>query len=554
MTPQRRLASKLLLLTCLLLASPPTGAQQDLNAIVAVQTRNTAQQLEVRIEMQHAIAEVPAHFSTTDPARIVIDLPPSQTMATPARAAVRFPATVRQGILDSYAIAYGDTRTRLVLNLMRNAHYRVLTEDSIVRVLIDKAVHQFNDNVSLNLQNVEVRALLQIFAEIAGINIVASDSVSGKITLRLQDVAWQQALEIILQARGLEQRRHGSVLWIAPRAELLAQEKDTLEQQTQIAELEHLQTEVFQLNYQRADSFRKLLGVRQVNDTEVHPHLLSRRGSTIVDQRTNQLFVTDTRRVLDNVRALLAKVDVPARQVLIEARIVEADDSFSRNLGARMNFSASTARMALGNNLERSEVAAVNLPASAIGSMAAGSLALSLFSASAKNLLNLELSALEAEGQGQIISSPRVVTADQQAAIIEQGEEIPYQQSTSSGATSVAFKKANLKLEVTPQITPDGHIILNVDISKDSRGVTTPGGLAINNKHVKTQVQVEDGGTVVIGGIYTQTEADTASRIPLLSRLPLLGWLFKNTSKTANKTELLIFMTPKIVTTADFQQ
>jgi len=280
--------------------------------------------------------------------------------------------------------------------------------------------------------------------------------------------------------------------------------------------------------------------------------MLSRRGSTLVDARTNQLFVTDTRRVLDNVRALLSKVDVPSRQVSIEARIVEADDAFSRNLGVRLGFSAGMPQPPDGPAHNRD--AAINLPAGPIGSFAAGNFALSLFSASAKRFLNLELSALEADGKGQIISSPRVVTADQQAALIEQGEEIPYQQSTSSGATSVAFKKANLKLEVTPQITPDGNVILSVDISKDSRGVSTPGGLAINTKHVNTQVQVEDGGTVVIGGIYTQAERNAISKIPVLGDLPFLGWLFSNTEKITSKTELLVFLTPKIVASGDFGQ
>lgn len=435
--------------------------------------------------------------------------------------------------------------------------------------------HYRGDKLSLHFQNVEVRALLQVIADFTGLNIITSDSVGGALTLRLKEVPWDQALDIVLQARGLDMRRNGGVIWIAPHDELLAKEKLELEQRAQIAELEPLRAEVFQLNYQKAEAFRKVFGISDeggvnggygsysaTSTGERRNSILSRRGSAMVDQRTNQLFVTDTPTVLDNIRKLLEKVDVASRQVLIEARIVEADDSFSRNLGVRLGFSAKTSGFAAGSTYNSvGELAgltpaspssyadnqAVNLPARAIGGANAGSFALSLFNAAANRFLNLELSALEADGKGRIVSSPRVVTADQQAALIEQGEEIPYQQATSSGATSTAFKKANLKLEVTPQITPDGNVILNVDINKDSRGTTTPGGLAINTKHVKTLVQVENGGTVVIGGIYTQTESTTVSKVPLLGDIPVLGNLFKNTTRIDDKTELLIFLTPKIV-------
>ncbi len=427
------------------------------------------------------------------------------------------------------------------------------------------------DKLSLQFQNIDVRAILQVLADFTGINIIASDGVSGALTLRLKEVPWDQALDIVLQARGLDMRRNGNVMWVAPREELLTRERLELEQRAQIAELEPLRAEVFQLNYQKAEAFRKVFGEDVAAGispgSERRPTLLSRRGSAVVDQRTNQLFVTDTPSVLDNIRKLLEKIDVAARQVLIEARIVEADDSFSRNLGARLGFSARTNGVATGSTYNQAgEVAgltkaaansytanhAVNLPAQGIGGAAAGSFALSLFNAAANRFLTLELSALEADGKGKIVSSPRVVTADQQPALIEQGEEIPYQQATSSGATSTAFKKANLKLEVTPQITPDGNVILNVDINKDSRGTATPGGLAINTKHVKTLVQVENGGTVVIGGIYTQTESNTVSKVPLLGDIPVIGNLFKHSARIDHKTELLIFLTPKIVADRNF--
>ena len=430
------------------------------------------------------------------------------------------------------------------------------------------------DKLSLNFQNIEVRALLQVIADFTGFNVVASDSVSGQLTLRLKDVPWDQALDIVMQARGLDMRKNGNVLWIAPKDELLTKERLELEQRAQISELEPLVTETFQLNYQKADAFRQVFGL----DGQVgRGSILSRRGSASSEPRTNKLFITDTPSRLDEVRTLILLTDIPTRQVMIEARIVEADDRFSRNLGVKLGFTdlnrggagtpginlPGSSRLALtGNYLgvgeQTGQVAVtagslipnsqfVSMPAGSINGVTPGSLAVSLFSAGANRFLNLELSALEAEGKGKIISSPRVVTADQQAAIIEQGEEIPYQQATSSGATSIQFKKANLKLEVTPQITPDGNIILTVDVAKDSRGVAVGSSFAINTKHVKTNVQVENGGTVVLGGIFTQTEIDGVNKVPFFGDLPVLGYLFRSASKTRDRTELLIFITPRVV-------
>ncbi|MEY4022871.1 MAG: hypothetical protein RI960_1883 [Pseudomonadota bacterium] len=430
------------------------------------------------------------------------------------------------------------------------------------------------DKLSLNFQNIEVRALLQVIADFTGFNVVASDSVSGQLTLRLKDVPWDQALDIVMQARGLDMRKNGNVLWIAPKDELLTKERLELEQRAQISELEPLVTETFQLNYQKADAFRQVFGL----DGQVgRGSILSRRGSASSEPRTNKLFITDTPSRLDEVRKLILLTDIPTRQVMIEARIVEADDRFSKNLGVKLGFTdlnagrlgtpgvnlPGSSRLAVTGNFlgvgeQTGQVAAtagsyvpnsqfVSMPASSINGVTPGSLAVSLFSAGANRFLNLELSALEAEGKGKIISSPRVVTADQQAAIIEQGEEIPYQQATSSGATSIQFKKANLKLEVTPQITPDGNIILTVDVAKDSRGVAVGSSFAINTKHVKTNVQVENGGTVVLGGIFTQTEIDGVNKVPFFGDLPVLGYLFRSTSKTRDRTELLIFITPRVV-------
>ena len=434
------------------------------------------------------------------------------------------------------------------------------------------------EKLSLNFQNVEVRAVLQVIADFTGLNIITSDTVNGNLTLRLKDVPWDQALDIVMQAKGLDMRKNGSVIWIAPKDELLTKEKLELEQRAQIAELEPLKTETFQLNYQKAEAFKLVFGLDSAADSK--NRILSKRGSAVIDPRTNQLFVTDIASKLEDIRRLVKKTDIASRQVLIEARIVEADDKFSRNLGAKLGFADlrtlrggdsgyqlnGNSRGALtgtyqGVGEQTGQVALqvptgsdlggnsqfINLPAAGINGANPASLAISLFSAAANRFLNLELSALEADGKGKIISSPRVVTADQLKALIEQGTELPYQQATSSGATSVSFRKANLKLEVTPQITPDGNIVLDVDVNKDSVGVETRAGFAIDTKHVKTQVLVENGGTVVLGGIFQQTERNTVAKVPFLGDVPVLGNLFKTTARTNDKTELLIFITPKIV-------
>lgn len=404
------------------------------------------------------------------------------------------------------------------------------------------------ERLSLNFQNVEVRAVLQVIADFTGLNIITSDTVSGNLTLRLKDVPWDQALDIVMQAKGLDMRKNGTVLWIAPKDELLTKEKLELEQKAQIAELEPLRTETFQLNYQKAEAFKQVFGIEAGSGRSI----LSKRGSAVVDPRTNQLFVTDIASKLEEVRKLVQKTDVPSRQVLIEARIVEADDRFGKALGAKLAFghqsSPNNNTLTAGGKLLTPTTVggnSVDLPATGLGTP--GTVALTLFNAAATKFIGLELSALEADGRGRVISSPRVVTADQLKALIEQGTELPYQQATSSGATSVTFRKANLKLEVTPQITPDGNVILDVDVNKDSVGEETRAGFAINTKHVKTQVLVDNGGTVVIGGIFQQTERNNVQKVPLFGDIPVLGHLFKTTNINNEKTELLIFLTPRVI-------
>ncbi|MFG6446887.1 type IV pilus secretin PilQ [Roseateles sp. BYS180W] len=435
------------------------------------------------------------------------------------------------------------------------------------------------EKLSLNFQSIEVRALLQVIADFTKFNVVTSDTVTGSITLRLKDVPWDQALDIIMQAKGLGLRKAGNVLWIAPKDEINAKEKADLEAKAQIAQIEPLRTQAIQLNYTKAEEVAKGL-VGNVEGTSGNGHhatrLLSPRGSVVFEARTNQLFITDTPSKLEEISAMVGKFDIPIRQVLIEARIVEADDKFGRSLGVKLGGSDMRGLrsgipgygvgggnyLTLGGNynavggqtlqmkpedMKYNDTQFVNLPAAALGAVAPANLALTLFSASANRFLNLELSALEADGKGKIVSSPRIIATDQAKSEIEQGEEIPYQQSTSSGATSISFKKASMRLEVTPQITPEGNIILDVFITKDSRGDLTPAGPAINTKRIKTQVLVENGGTVVIGGIFTQTEGETINKVPFLGDIPVVGNLFKNTVRSMDKTELLVFLTPKVI-------
>ncbi len=440
------------------------------------------------------------------------------------------------------------------------------------------------EKLSLNFQNIEIRSLLQVIADFTNFNIVTSDSVTGALTLRLKDVPWDQALDIIMQAKNLGMRKNGSVLWIAPKDEINAKEKMEFEAKAAIETLEPLRTQSFQLNYTKA-----LIIAQGLTGTGASAgggggggsnasRILSPRGSVIAESRTNQLFVSDVPTRLAQVAELIQKLDVPVRQVLIEARIVEASDTFSKSLGARLGGGSINSRSSVGtypnvtgggttttttNGVTTSTSTSptvafpqftqsnfVNLPSTGVSGNgnAAGTFAISLFNSSLSRMLNLEISALEADGKGKVVSSPRVVTADQTKALIEQGTELPYQVATSSGATSIAFRKANLKLEVTPQITPEGNIILTLDVNKDTVGQQTTAGFAINTKHVQTEVLVENGGTVVIGGIFEMTESNNESRIPVLGEVPYLGALFRTRERTYNKTEMLVFITPKMIT------
>ena len=436
------------------------------------------------------------------------------------------------------------------------------------------------EKLSLNFQNIDVRSLLQVIADFTNFNVVTSDTVSGSLTLRLKDVPWDQALEIIMQSKGLDKRQNGNVIWIAPKDEINAREKAELEAKMSMEGLEAVRTQGFQLNYAKAADIAAQINASAnaggVNASAGAAKMLSARGSVIAESRTNQLFITDIPSKLDQIKSFIAKLDIPVRQVLIEARIVEADDKFGKSLGVKLGGAdlrgirggdagygiGAGNRIAVGGSydaitattgafsadgLNTASSNFVNLPASGFGGYAPASFALSLFNASANRFLNLEISALEADSRGKVVSSPRLVTADQVKAIIEQGVEFPYQTTAPNGGTTISFKKAALKLEVTPQITPEGSIILDVEVNKDSPGEILLGARAINTKRVQTQVLVENGGTVVIGGIFESTDTDGETKIPLLGDLPIMGNLFKTKSKTSNKSEMLVFITPKVI-------
>ena len=439
--------------------------------------------------------------------------------------------------------------------------------------------------ISMNFQNIEVRSALQILAQFTGLNVVAADSVNGSLSFHLQQVPWDQVLDLIAQAKGLSVRQEGNVIWVAPRVEVAARERLELESRLALQLAEPLQTRGFVLNYAKAfDVAAQLQGNGLSNvvlpnsalpaplpHTSPSARVLSVRGSVMAEPRTNQLFVTDIASRLEQVSALLQKIDVPLRQVMIEARIVQASDSFGQTLGVRLGGLGQANSRAVVGTTQANVVANanpvaqqptsfnvagkalntsgqfVNLPAAAINGFESASFAVSIFNAAKNRFLNLELSALEADGKGKVVSSPRVVTHDQAKAVIEQGTELPYQISAANGATAITFRKANLKLEVTPQITPEGGIVLTLDVLKDSVGQTTPAGFAIDTKHVNTQVLVEDGGTVMIGGIFESVEQDDTYKVPILGDIPGLGFLFKNQRRSQTKQELLVFITPKML-------
>lgn len=393
------------------------------------------------------------------------------------------------------------------------------------------------EKLTLNFQNITTREALSVIADFTGLNMVISDTVSGSLTLRLKDVPWDQAFDIILQSKGLDMRKNGNVIQVAPREEIAAKEKIDFSSRQEITELEPLRTENFQLAYAKAADISALIS----SDKQ---KILSKRGSANFDIRTNLLFVRDVPTSLDEVRKLIKLVDVPVRQVLIEARFVEAGESFNHTLGGKLGYTGPSTNIGNGGGLQGNVAANVNLPGAASG---LGGLSLNLFNATKTQLLAMELNASAIDGTTKNIASPRVVTGDKTAATIESGVEVPYLQASSSGAANVAFKKAVLSLIVTPQITPEDSVTMKVSVTQDTVGNIYAGVPSINTKKVDTQVLVENGGTVVIGGVYTQDATNSNSAVPGMSEIPVLGWLFKQNVQVKSKKELLVFITPKIL-------
>jgi type IV pilus assembly protein PilQ len=411
------------------------------------------------------------------------------------------------------------------------------------------------ERLSLNFQDIEVRAVLQLIADFTQLNMVTSDSVTGNLTLRLKNVPWDQALDIILKTKGLAMRQKGNVMLVAPAEEIAAREKIELEAQKQVSELAPLKSEFMQINYATASDIASLLKAKTNS-------LMTSRGNVSVDARTNTLLVQDTAEKLSEIRKVIAKLDIPVRQVLIESRIVIADDSFGRNLGAKFGVShGSTARgdnLAIGisDDIVSADAIKGTGSASAVGERmnvslpvaGGGSFGLALSRLPFGILLDLELSAMEEEKGGEVISSPRIITSNQKTGTIESGVEIPYQEASSSGASTTSFKKAVLSLSVTPQITPDDRINLSLTVSKDSQGKDTGSGIpTINTNSVTSEILVDNGETIVLGGIYERTTRNDTTRVPFFGELPLVGALFRTNSKSDNKNELLVFVTPKIL-------
>jgi type IV pilus assembly protein PilQ len=409
------------------------------------------------------------------------------------------------------------------------------------------------DPISLDFQDVPVRQVLQIIAQVNGFNLVTTDTVTGNVTISLSGVPWDQALDMILRVKGLDKRLEGNILLIAPTEELTARETQALQSKKQVSDLAPLSTVNISVNYAKAANLATILKSSEGG-------ILSERGTVTVDERTNTMLIRDTLPSIDEARKMIDALDIPVKQVLIESRMVTVLDNVDEELGVRWGLSDRESDSGVSGSIEGAETIAggsipsiddrlnVNLPVSG----ATGTIGFQIASLVDGTILDLELSALESENKGEIIASPRITVANQQEAYIEQGTEIPYVQATSSGATSVEFKKAVLSLRVTPQITPDNRIILDLVVTQDTRGETvstsTGDAVAIDTQEIKTQVLVENGETIVLGGIFQQTSTDSVSKVPLFGDLPFLGVLFRNTSEFQEKRELLIFVTPKIIT------
>ena len=445
-------------------------------------------------------------------------------------------------VLDTFE--QGDN-VRLIIEPKNQWEYSAFQADNkfiieVKQIIEDKKAEKARlgytgEKLTLNFQSITAREALSVIADFTNLNIVISDTVTGNLTLRLKDVPWDQALDIILQAKGLDKRINGNVMQVAPREEIASKEKIDLTANQEIANLEPLRTESFELSYTKGADIAALL----TNDKQ---KILSKRGSAVVDTRTNTIFVQDTPSGLDEARRIIKQLDVSVRQVVIEARFVEAFESFSRTLGGKLNSTNNPTNVpdyySPGTGIANGNV---NLP----GQGGGGVLGL-VFTAASGRALSLELTASQIDGISKSIASPRVLTADSTAATISAGTQVPYS-TVSAAGTNVTFKDALLSLTVTPKITPDDKVNMKVTLTQDTVGATYGGIPSINTKKVDTQVLVENGGTLVIGGVYTQNETEAKNSVPLLASIPILGWLFKNETKTHDKRELLVFITPRIM-------
>lgn len=517
-------------------------------ARVVVKLANPSTQVDLRQEGRKVIADfMNAEISDELVRKLdVVDFgTPARTVETSRKGSgVRFTIDAKD---DFEYLAYqADSAFTIEL--------KPLTADEVEKKKQQKFAYT-GAKMSLNFQNIEVRSVLQIIADYTGLNMVTSDSVTGNITLRLQNVPWDQALDIIMKTKGLDKRQNGNVLLVAPADEIAAREKLELQTEQQQQKLSPLRTEYIQVNYAKAADLAALLKQASASAGEGGNSLLSERGSVTIDDRTNTLLVQDTSAKLEEIRGLVRKLDIPVRQVLIESRIVNASDGAQRDLGVRFGVSDQGSQvgvsgsLAQAQNMRNTGSATLNDRLNVDLGIAnpAGSIGFNIARLTDGTILDLELSALESENRGEVIASPRLMTANQKEAYIESGEEIPYLEATSSGAASIQFKKAVLSLKVKPQITPDDRIILDLTVNQDRRGEETAGVPSINTREVGTQVLVDNGETIVLGGIFEQTRTTDKTKVPVLGDLPAVGWLFRTTSNVDNKSELLIFVTPKIV-------
>ena len=520
---------------------------------------------EGRIIVTLADPSTPVDMKQQD-GKVIVDFYRSQLPAELARRLDVLDFATPVKTIDTYAMG---ENVHMVITPMGKYEYIAYQSDDQFTIEIRALTKQeeeerkkdefgyLGERLSLNFQDIEARSVLQLIADFTGINIVVSDTVGGSLTLRLKNVPWDQALDIILKTKGLAMRQTGNVMLVAPSEEIAAREKLELESQKQIEELEPLYSEFIQINYAKAADIAILLKSEETT-------LLSGRGKATIDERTNTLLVQDVAAKLAEVRNLVARLDIPIRQVLIESRIVIANNNFTKDLGVTFGVSKRTRfngdhQLVIGGRVagdlitdpitgfespagSGAEGLMVDLPV--IGATSSFGLAIGKLGS---HFLQMELTAMEAEGHGEVISSPRVLTSNQKAAFIKSGVEIPYQEASSSGATSVSFKEAVLSLQVTPQITPDDRIIMDLQVNKDSVGEIFFNIPSINTNEISTQVLVDNGETLVLGGIYEQERSESVDRVPFFGELPLVDWMFSKKLNIDNKAELLIFVTPKIV-------